>query len=96
MIKKVLFHSLFGLNIVALILSILQIFLFVKGYRMEDMETFMFWKMNITYFVFAFWIWSIVIWSKKDKKVGRFIALFFLPGFFTLIYYKTINKNKWI
>jgi len=96
MIKKILFHSLFGLNIVALVLTILQIVLFVKGYRTEDLETFMLWKMIVTCFVFAFWIWSIVIWSKKDKRVGRFFALFFLPGLFTLFYYKTINKNNWI
>jgi hypothetical protein len=73
-----------------------QIFLFWKGYTMEELETFMFWRMNLTYLGIAFWIWNIVIWSKRDKKIGQFFALFFLPGLYTMFYYRRVLKNNWL
>ena len=96
MIKKIIYHSLFILDLFGLILAISQIILSVKGYSMDDLQTFMFWRITLTYFGLAFLIWNIVIWSKRDKKVSRFFALFFLPGLYALFYYRIVLKNKWL
>ena len=96
MTKKIIYHALFILNIVLFFMALGQIYLLGKGYSMDDLQTFIFWRMNVTYFGVAFWIWNIVIWSKRDKKIGRFFALFFLPGLYTLFYYRIVLKNNWL
>jgi len=62
---------------------IIQTVLVFKGLTSDNFETLNFWRMNITYFVVIFWLWNIIIWSNRDKKIGRFIALLFLPGLYT-------------
>jgi hypothetical protein len=96
MIKKILYQILFVINIIALILMIVYLILFAQGRSTEDLQTLLTWRMNSTYFLLVFWIWSMVIWSKNDKKIIRFFALFFLPGLFTLYYYFLVIKNKWL
>ena len=96
MIKKILYHVLFIANIIALIMTIVQIIWVIKGHLELEYGDFARWKLYVTYLVFAFLIWNIVIWSKRDKKVGRFFALFFLPGVYTIYYYWIVVKNNWI
>lgn len=96
MIRKLLYHVLFAANIIALVLAIVQFVLIGKGYTENDLESYMMWRMNITVFVFLFLIWNIIIWSKRDKKITRFFALFFLPGLYTFYYYNLVIKNKWL
>jgi hypothetical protein len=96
MIKKTIYHFLFAMNIVAAILAIVVIILVTKGISEEDLAFFNQWRMIAAYFVFAFWIWNIIIWSKSDKKIARFFALFFLLGIYTLFYYRIVLKNNWI
>jgi hypothetical protein len=94
--KKILFQILFAINIIALILMIWYLVLFAHGNSTEKLETLLTWRMNATYFVFIFWIWCIVIWSKNDKRIARFFPLFFLPGLFTFYYYFLVIKSKWL
>jgi hypothetical protein len=96
MAKKIIYHGLFILNVVLLIMAFGQVYLFAKGYSADALQTFMLWRTNLTLFGLAFLIWNIVIWSKRDKKVGRFLALFFLPGLYTLFYYRIVLKNNWL
>ena len=96
MTRKTIYHGLFILNFVLLIMAFGQVYLFSKGYSSDVLQTFMNWRMYLTIFGLAFLIWNIVIWSKRDKKVGRFLALFFLPGLYTLFYYRIVLKNKWL
>jgi hypothetical protein len=96
MTKKLIYHGLFILNFLLIVLTFGHMILVWNGYSLENLETIMFWRMNLTYFVAAFWIWNIVIWSKQDKKIGRFFALFFLPGLYTLFYYRIVLKNNWL
>jgi hypothetical protein len=96
MTKKLIYHGLFILNFVLFLMVFVHLALAFNGYSREELETLMFWRMILTYFVFAFFIWNIVIWTKRDKKVGRFLALFFLPGLYTLFYYRIVLKNKWL
>ena len=94
--KKLIFHGLFAMNIALLIFTIFFIFLLDWGFTVEQLETITTIRMLIASLVFAFWIWCLVIWSKHDKKIGRFLLLFFLIGFYTLFYYRIVLKNKWI
>ena len=96
MTKKILYHILFIFDVIALLLIFLQTFLAFNGMTRDDFETFNFWRTNITYFVIIFWIWNIVIWSQRDKKISRFFALIFLPGIYTLFYYRHVLKNNWL
>ena len=70
--------------------------LFAQGRSSDDLQTLLTWRMNSTFFLLVFWIWSMVIWSKNDKKIIRFLALFFLPGLFTLYYFFLVIKNNWL
>lgn len=94
--KKYIYHSLFGLNLIALILAILQMVLFGIGYSQDELQTILKIRFNLTFFILIFIIWNIVIWAKKDKKIGRLLALFFLPGIYTLFYYRIVIKNKYL
>lgn len=96
MTKKLIYHGLFIFNIAALLMAIAQATLFGKDSSMEDLNSFIMYRTYVTLFVFIFLIWNIVIWSKRDKKVIRFLALFFLPGLYTLFYYPKVLKNKWL
>ncbi len=42
------------------------------------------------------WVWCLVLWSKYDKKISRFFLLFFLMGFYPVLYYHRVKKNNWI
>ena len=75
---------------------ILQTVQAFNGLTRDKIEILNFWRMNITYFVGIFWIWNMIIWSGKDKIVGRFFALFFLPGLYNLFYYRLVLKNNWL
>ena len=96
MAKKLIYHGLFILNILVFILAILYFAFAWNGYSREDLEPLNLWRMNLAYFIFVFLIWDFVIWTKRDKKVGRFLALFFLPGIYTLFYYRIVLKNNWL
>jgi hypothetical protein len=41
------------------------------------------------------WINNLIVWSKKDKNIGRFFVLFFLMGIYSPFYFKKILKNNW-
>lgn len=97
MIKKLIYHGLFILNVTALLLAIVNTYLIVgKAYSTDDLYKLTQFRLYVTLFVLGFLIWNIVIWSKHDRKVSRFLALLFLPGFYTLFYYFKVLNNKWI
>jgi hypothetical protein len=98
--KKIIFNALFLMSVIyviyAVILFILQIF---------NIETIVLFTMSKFHLVFAnvfgnaiivFWIWSMIIWGKKDKNTKRFLLLFFLVGIYALFYYRRIIMNKWL
>ncbi len=47
-------------------------------------------------FLVILWIKCLIVWSKKDKGIGRFLLLFFLHGLYTLFYYPRAIKQNWI
>jgi hypothetical protein len=94
--KKIIYQILYAINIIALILMIVYLILFARGHSTEELSSLLTWRMNSAYFVIVFWIWNMIIWSKRDKKIIRFFALFFLPGLFTLYYFFLVIKNKWL
>lgn len=46
-----------------------------------------------SFFTFVFWIYLLVVWSKNDKHMGRFLLLFFLIGSYTL-FITSLQKRK--
>jgi hypothetical protein len=44
--------------------------------------------------IFAYWIYLVTLWSKYDKKISRFFALFFLFGLYSIFYSKKILRNE--
>lgn len=94
--KELWYHFLFIINIIALLMFFGQYFLRDNGYSESAQYSFMQIRLGITIPLIFFWIWNIIIWSKKDKKVNRFFALFLLNGFYTLYYYKLVIKNNWL
>ena len=53
-------------------------------------------RMILLPFLFILWIKCIIVWSKKDRNIGRFFLLFFLHGFYIMYYYPKIKENKWL
>jgi cytochrome c biogenesis factor len=53
-------------------------------------------RLLLTIPVFILWIYCLIIWSKKDKVIYRFLLLLVLNGLYTPFYYYRILKNKWI
>jgi hypothetical protein len=45
--------------------------------------------------VIVLWVNNLMVWSKKDKHVGRFFLLFFLNGLYSPFYFRKILKHKW-
>ncbi len=67
----------------------------------ELIESFIFGNVILTirtlfgYVLFSYWIYLLVLWSKYDKHIGRFFALFFLIGWYSIYYsYWLIKKKK--
>ena len=92
--KKYIYYSLFGLNLVALILAILQMVLFGIGYSQKELQTILTIRFNLTFFILIFIIWNIVIWAKKDKKIGRILALFFSARNLYIVLLQSSNKKQ--
>ena len=44
-------------------------------------------RMVISLLVFIFWIYTLVYWSKNDKRVSQVLLLIFLIGIYSPIYY---------
>ncbi len=96
MLRKYMYHGLFIFNLAALFMAVAQAIFFSSDSSMDDMHTFIMYRTYVTFLVLIFLGWNIVIWSKRDKKVIRFLALFFLPGLYTLFYYPKVLKNNWL
>ena len=43
--------------------------------------------------IFIFWIYLMVLWSRYDKSIGRFFALFFLMGSYSIYYAIRLLKS---
>jgi len=58
-------------------------------------STFLNIRMALTIPIIILWVNDLIVWSKHDKHIGRFIALFFFIGIYSPFYFKRILKNKW-
>ncbi len=94
--KVYIYKILFAINLLALILAIFHMILFWYDFDQSFLDFVLSLRMYSTYFILILWIWNMIIWGKKDKKVIRFVALFFLSGFYNLFYFKIAMKNKWL
>jgi hypothetical protein len=94
--KEFWYHLLFVFDLAAILLFFGKYFLLVNNYPAKTQETFMPIYLSITFISIIFWIWNIIIWSKKDKKMNRLIALIILNGFYTPYYYTLVIKNNWL
>jgi len=59
-------------------------------------ETFIQIRMVLTIPILILWIYNLIVWSKKDKSIGRFLLLFFLNGLYNPFYFRRILKNNWL
>jgi len=96
MIKTYLYYTLFVINVIAILIIIAQTVLAFNGLSQDEFEIITNWRINTTLLVFPFWIWNIIIWSTKDKRVGQLLGLFFLNGLYTLFYFRLVLKNNWL
>ncbi|MDP4209192.1 MAG: hypothetical protein Q8928_10300 [Bacteroidota bacterium] len=97
--KKLLFFCFIAnLFMIAIYLSVIiaAFFKFQKyiDYIFFDVE-FANIRMFLTIFVFILWINNLIVWSKRDKNLGRFFILFFFIGIYSPFYFIKILKNKW-
>ena len=46
--------------------------------------------------IVGYWIYLIVIWSRKDKKTGSLVLLIVLNYLYTPFYYRSAVKKGWI
>ncbi len=98
--KKIFLNICFTANILlyasffVLFIAVIFDFISIKSYILS--ENFSNIKTVLSLLVLTFWIYNLVIWSKHDKKIGRFLMLFFLIGIYTPFYYLIALKNKWI
>lgn len=53
-------------------------------------------RMIFTIPVIILWINNMIIWSRRDKHIGRFFLLFFLNGIYNVSYFRKVLKNNWI
>lgn len=81
------------MGLAILILSILFKIDFILNYVSTDSFTQI--RMILTIPVFVLWVNNLILWSKKDKSVGRFFLLFFLNGLYNPFYFRRILKNEW-
>ena len=96
--KNIILRSLFYFNIFFIFLSFTLFFTAAAtGDRDWWMgETVMLIRTFGALIVFIFVVWLMVIWSQKDKKASRFLLLFFLMGFYSVFYFRIVQKNNWI
>jgi hypothetical protein len=52
-------------------------------------------RLILTVPVLVLWINNLMIWSKRDKSISRFLLLFFFNGIYNPFYYRLILKNHW-
>ena len=53
-------------------------------------------RMIFTIPIIILWINNMIIWSRRDKHIGRFFLLFFLNGIYNVFYFRKVLKNSWI
>ena len=58
-------------------------------------ETFLQIRMVLTIPILVLWINNLIICSKKDKSIKRFLLLFFLNGLYNPFYFRKVLKNNW-
>jgi len=58
-------------------------------------KTFLSFRFILTIPILVLWINNLIIWSKFDKHIGRFLLLFFLIGVYSPFYFRKILKNNW-
>ena len=44
-------------------------------------------------FLIMYWVYLIVLWAKYDMHIGRFFAMFFLAGLYSIYYSYWLLKN---
>ena len=48
------------------------------------------------FILFSYWVYLLVLWSKHDKHIGRFFALFFLIGWYSIYYSHWLLRNRFL
>ena len=46
--------------------------------------------------IFLLWIYDLILWSKNDRHIGRFILIVFFIGWYTPFYFLKALKQKWL
>lgn len=98
--KKNLLMACYIINtsmVILVVVTILAALFRLKGfldYVFFD-ETFFLVRMVLTLPILILWINNMIVWSRNDKNIMRFLLLFFLNGLYNPLYFKKILKNNW-
>jgi len=87
------------MTIIITVVTSLILFVLAKfelfGYLSFNKEVVLFRSLAFL-FSFILWIKCLIVWSKKDKSILRFLLLLFLQVFYLVFYYPKARRNKWI
>ena len=98
--KKLFFRICYYVNV--LMLFVTFVIITVGFFNLEwistiiNGDTFIYLRFLLSIPMVILWVWCLLIWSKHDKKISRFLLLFFLMGFYPIFYYHKVIKNNWL
>lgn len=98
--KKQILDYCFYINVLMIVIFIALMFAVVFGseliFDIFKNETFINIRMILSIPILILWIYNLIIWSREDKNIGRFLLLFFLNGLYNPFYYKSIIRKGWL
>ncbi|WP_346863882.1 hypothetical protein [uncultured Draconibacterium sp.] len=94
--NKPIFYILYAANIALLIIAVIHFIFFDNSISTDAGLMILKIRTYLGFPVMALWIWSIVIWNRKDKRGLQLALLIVLIGIYTLYYSLLILKNGWL
>ncbi len=93
--KTFFLKGLFVINILAIVIGIIALLFDIKDWMYTN-TYFFFVRFILTIGFLLMWVWSIILWIKKDKEPKYLLLLLLLSALYLPFYYFRIKKNNWI
>ena|ERR1035437_9301708 len=99
---KIIYFGCLLLNIIGILAILIALICYILFHNVSsfnqyyNQEQYIPLKKITSLAILVLFIWNIVIWAKKDKSVGRIIALLFMNWIYSPFYSYRVIKNKWI